>query len=160
MAESSFFDRIKELQERVPKHDVKAVCEVDQVYAHYQHEDISYHRDGTPSGTLHYKNGGGAKYLERPWLDAQEHMMKHFADGLLEEHGLQDAATDIAEDGARMVFENAPLEFGDLRESGHPTVEVDGVVVYDRPPVSPRLSEAELREKGHLRDEFGAPVPR
>lgn len=86
--------------------------------------------------------------------------MKRFADGLLEEHGLEDAATDIAEDGARMVLENAPVEFGDLRESGHPTVEVDGAVVYDRPPVAPRLSEADLREKGHLVDEFGGPVAR
>lgn len=121
---------------------------------------MSYNREGEVTGTLHYKNGGGAKYLERPWLDAQEHMMKRFADGLLEPHGLQDAAIEVAEDGARMVLTNAPVEFGDLRESGHPTVEVDGAVVYDRPPVAPRLSEAELKAKGHLRDEFGGPVAR
>lgn len=32
---STFFDRIRELRERVPDHDVKAVCEVSQIYAHY-----------------------------------------------------------------------------------------------------------------------------
>lgn len=158
---STFFDRIKELKERVPKHSVTAALEVDQVYAHYQHEAISYdHNPTTPSGTLTYHNGGGAKYLERPWLEAAEHDMKRLADGLLEEHGLLDAAIEIAEDGSRMVLVNAPVEFGDLRESGHPTVEVDGVKVYDRPPVVGRLSEAELKAKGELRHTFDGPVAR
>ena len=49
----------------------------------------------------------------------------------------------------------APRLFGHLRESGHPlvyspsaTVMGEGVPRYDRPPVSPRLSEAQLRAEG------------
>lgn len=57
-----------------------------------------------------------------------------------------------------MVYDHAPVEFGDLRESGHPTVTDEGHTTYDRPPLVPRLSEAELREKNQLRDVFDGPV--
>lgn len=156
----TFDERMAALEAVTPKSSVRASCEVDQIYAHYQHEDLSYNRQGEVTGTLQYRNGGGAKYLERPWLGATEHNMKRWADGLLREHGLFDASTEIADEGVRMVEENAPVEFGDLRESGHAMVAVDGVKRYDVPPRVPRLSELELREKGHLRDEFDAPVAR
>lgn len=157
----TFDQRMAELEAMTPKESVRATVEVDQVYAHYQHEGISYdHNPTTPSGTLQYRNGGGAKYLERPWLEAAEHDMKRWADGLLREHGLFDASTGIADEGVRMVDENAPVEFGDLRESGHATVAVDGVVRYDVPPRVPRLSEDELKAKGDLRRVFDGPVAR
>lgn len=54
--------------------------------------------------------------------------------------------------GSWGVAHFAPVEFGHLRASGHPavfspssTVMGDGVPRYDRPPASPRLSEAQLR---------------
>lgn len=71
--------------------------------------------------------------------------MQSLADGLLKPDGLVSAATRIAEDGAKMVREHAPVEFDNLRRSGHPTVVDDGTTVYDRPPEVPRLSEDELK---------------
>lgn len=78
--------------------------------------------------------------------------MQIFADGLLKPHGLQDAGIHIAEKGVTMVEEHAPVEFGDLRKSGHPKVTKDGATIYDRPPVVGRLSEAELKAKHRTTD--------
>lgn len=61
--------------------------------------------------------------------------------------GLTEAAVNVAEDLSATAADRTPVEFGDLRNSGHPTVTDDGAIVYDRPPAVPRLSEAELRAK-------------
>lgn len=57
--------------------------------------------------------------------------------------------------GSWGVAHFAPDEFGHLRSSGHPvvyspsgTIMGDGVPRYDRPPVTERLAEAELRIEG------------
>lgn len=135
---STFFDRIAELGRQVPKHSVTAKVEVDQVYAHYQHEGLDFN----------HPRGGQAKYLEQPWLAATSETMGRFARALLEPDGLERAGVEVAEKGSEMVQSHAPVEFNNLRQSGHPTVQVDGVTVYDRPPVVHRLSEAELRVLG------------
>lgn len=78
-----------------------------------------------------------------------DHAMRLLAEGLLKPDGLLTAARQIAEDGATMVDVHAPVEFDNLRKSGHPTVTDDGATVYDRPPIVGRLSEEELRaERG------------
>ena len=48
------------------------------------------------------------------------------------------------------VYVQAPWEFGDLRASGHPSVEHNGEVIHDRAPHTERLTEAELKVKKHL----------
>lgn len=58
---------------------------------------------------------------------------------------------DSMEDLSGQVFDHAPVEFFDLRASGHPQVRRAGAVVYDRPPMQARLTEAQLRAKGKLR---------
>lgn len=57
--------------------------------------------------------------------------------------------------GSWGVAHFAPVEFGHLRKSGHPivyspsaTIMGDGFPRYDRPPVTPRLTEAQLRAEG------------
>lgn len=60
------------------------------------------------------------------------------------------------EDGVARV---APIELGDLRASGHPTVESDGHVIYDRPPRQHRLTEDELKVKGEAREALGRLLP-
>ena len=57
---------------------------------------------------------------------------------------------NLAEEGG--VAKLAPVELGDLKSSGHPTVESDGHVVYDRPPRQHRLTEQELKAKGQAID--------
>lgn len=70
------------------------------------------------------------------------------------EHGIDisEGLAKAMEDVSQGVYDRAPWEFGDLRASGHPTVEHDGETTYDRPPNVHRLSEQELKDKGHLRE--------
>jgi hypothetical protein len=51
------------------------------------------------------------------------------------------------EDLSDAVEQLAPVEFGDLRKSGHPTVKSSGRFVYDRPPKQARLTKAEMDAK-------------
>ena len=153
---SDFFERIDELAAEVGDDHLIGQVEVDQVYAHRQHEELFWK----------HPEGGQAKYLEQPWLGSVEDTMRHLAKSLLDPGGPARGMTEAVEAGARAVFDHAPFEFGDLRASGHPSVidgghvvdagagKVDvqgGHAVYDRPPAVHRLSEEELRAKGDLR---------
>lgn len=153
---SSFFARMDELQAMVGDDHLIGACEVDQVYAHRQHEEL----------TWHHPEGGQAKYLEGPFIGGIEDHMRRLAKTMLDTTGPRAGMAEVAEEMAAAVFEHAPFEFGDLRASGHPfvvdgghveTVEAGktditgGQTVYDRPPAVPRLSEEELRAKGDVR---------
>jgi len=79
--------------------------------------------------------------------------MQRLADRAITPEGpkLIDAMRDNMEVLSQQVYEQSPVEFGDLRDSGHPVVTQGGVTVYDRAPRARRLSEDELRAKGKLR---------
>lgn len=138
---NDFFDRIDELADRVGHGTVHGEVEVNQVYAKYQEL-----RDD-----LQHPRGGQAHYLGGPFLENVEDNMRHLAKTLLEPGGPVDGMVEVVEATSRSVFEHSPVEWGDLRDSGHPSVTDDGHTVYDRPPRVPRLSEYELRAKGKLR---------
>lgn len=113
---------------------------VDQVYAQYQHE------------TLHLKHpaGGKAKFLWDPVRDDANKALQQLAARTL--WGNIDVAMIRAtERWSRGVFEQAPLEFGDLKASAHPRVKKGGKLIYDRPPAAKRLSESEIEIKRELR---------
>jgi hypothetical protein len=85
-------------------------------------------------------------------MENYSHYLQRYADQLLEdggEHAIVEAVEDLAEDGG--VATRAPVEFDDLRRSGHPMVDSDGVQIYDRAPRQHRLSEEELKIKARLR---------
>jgi hypothetical protein len=129
-----FDARMAELAEMVGDGHLVAKVEVDQVYAKVQHEALDFN----------HPRGGQAKYLEQPWEGHATDFARRFAKALLEPGGLQEEARAIAEDGVTMVHDHAPVEFDNLRRSGHPTVTDNGDVVYDRPPEVHRLSKTEL----------------
>lgn len=136
----NFAARMDELIESVGDGELTGSVVVDQVYAKYQHERMD----------LRHPNGGQAKYLGGPlMLNARDYVAK-LADNVL--HGsLEVAMTQVVEDLSKEVFEKAPRDFWDLRESAHPSVLNDGMPVYDRPPVVHRLSEGELKVKARLK---------
>jgi hypothetical protein len=117
-----------------------ARCEVNQIYAHYQEVHPEFN----------HPDGGQAFYLRDTvylgdWLSKMTpHIIDEF--GL----GLDVALRNVAEGMARGVYRRAPVEFRDLRRSGHPYVLRDDVVVWDRPPDVKRLDDKELRTKRHL----------
>jgi hypothetical protein len=142
----TFGDRIDELKAMVGTGDLTGTCVVDQLYAQVQHEEL----------TFNHPRGGQALYLQAPLLENYPHYLQTYADRLLEDGGEQaivDAMEDLAEDGG--VATRAPVLYSNLRASGHPMVDSDGVTVYDRPPRQHRLSEEELKALWRLHH----PVP-
>jgi len=136
----TFTQRIDELERRIGSGKIVASCEVNQVYAHRQHEDLSYR----------HPRGGQAKYLTKPLMDKYRGYLDDYAKTVLEDGG-QAAMRRTAEDLADEVAMLAPREFGDLMLSAHPQVTQNGRATFDRPPFQARLSETELKTKSRIR---------
>lgn len=136
----TFGDRLADLADQVGHGTLIGRVEVDQVYAKIQHEDLSYH----------HPRGGGPLYLQQPLYDSSNTSLQRLADHALA-GDLTRAMADGMEGLSDKVAEYAPVEFDNLRRSGHPTVTSDGAVVYDRPPQVPRLTEDELRAEDRHR---------
>lgn len=117
--------------------------EVNQIYAHYQ--------NSRPE--LRHPDGGAAYFMENGLFGGMRDAMVHLAYLAITEEGsdIEGAMGDNMETYSRYVFDHAPWEFGDLRDSGHPVVKSNGETVYDRAPKVHRLSQAELAEKNRLR---------
>jgi hypothetical protein len=140
----TFFAGLDELRARTDTDEgnLHGAVTVDQVYAHYQHEHLEFR----------HPRGGMAKYLEQPLLVNAYRYFGEIAKTFLEDggkEGMKRAMEDLAEDGG--VATHAPVEFDDLRRSGHPQVWVGERLVYDRQPRQHRLSREELRIKSRLR---------
>lgn len=138
-----FHDRMQHLIDQVKPGTIVARDEVNQVYAKYQElrEDLKH------------PGGGQAHYTRDSLLNGTDDMMRTWADHLVTADGsdLVGGTVRNAEHLAAGIYERAPFEFGDLKASPHPQVIDNGAVVYDRPPMIHRLSEDELRAKGHVR---------
>jgi hypothetical protein len=115
-------------------------CTVDQVYAKYQHERAE----------LHHPRGGGPFYLRNPLMDGYRDYLSDYARTVLTDGG-QPAMRRSMEHLSDQVEIAAPVEFTDLRRSGHPSVTLGGRTVYDRPPKQHRLTAEELKLKGRAR---------
>jgi hypothetical protein len=136
----TFQAKMDQLDAIVGHGEVEGKVIVDQVYAKYQHEGLD----------LKHPAGGGPKYLGGPLLIQHREYYGRIADRLLDAGPIGPMIANV-EDLSLQVFENAPIEFGDLRASGHPSVKDGGAMVYDRAPNCHRLTREELRAKGDLR---------
>jgi len=139
----TFVERIGHLAREIGFGDLRGRVEFDQIYAAYQHNDLS----------LKHPHGGQGNYLGGTLLENSGRYMRMLADMAVTPDGsqLEDAMVAVVEDLSARSESRAPIQFGNLRNSGHPSVTDRGSVVYDRPPRSPRLSEAEIRaERGRL----------
>jgi hypothetical protein len=110
------------------------------MYAHYQHERLD----------LHHPHGGQAKFLQQPLYDHYRDYLGDYAKTVLDDGGVP-AMKRTAEHLSDQVEAHAPVEFEDLRRSGHPSVTQAGRTIYDRAPKQHRLSEEELKAKGRKR---------
>lgn len=113
--------------------DVLGTVEVDQLYAHRQHEHLEYE----------HPRGGQALFLSTPLTERFTGYMQNLAEAVLN-GDLNVAMAENMEDLAGQVAELAPIEHGILRGSAHPTVRRAFGVVYDRPPKYPPMTEEEL----------------
>lgn len=133
----TFSGRIAELRQMAGMGQrLSGSCTVDQVYAHYQHEN----------GSLHHPRGGIPFYLQRPLMDHYRDYLEDYARTVLHDGG-QKSVQRSMEHLSDEVELTAPREWGDLMRSGHPKVEQGGRTVYDRAPKAARLTAAELAAK-------------
>jgi len=133
----TFSERISHLRDIVGRTaDVTAHVEVNQVYAHYQHERLD----------LNHPRGGRAKYLEAPLYDGYRDYLEWYANEVLQNGGTR-ALERAAEHLSDQVEVTSPREWGDLARSGHPSVTAGERVIYDRAPKVDRLTEEELKTK-------------
>jgi hypothetical protein len=141
MATSTWREGMAELRARTDVGEwMRGSVTVDQVYAHYQHERMD----------LHHPRGGGPKYLERPLFEHYRLYLYRIAHGWLEDGGKR-AMADSMTDLSHGVIAQAPVEFWDLRFSGHPMVTVGERTTFDQPPSVHRLSAEELKRKSRIR---------
>ncbi|HYF73154.1 MAG TPA: hypothetical protein VD864_10060 [Nocardioides sp.] len=137
-----FSERMDALMDMVGDGELEGSVVVDQVYALAQHERMDYR----------HPNGGQAKYLSGPLLENVRQYIGRLADAALL-GGLSGAMTANVEDLSKEVFNKAPRDFWDLRESAHPRVVNDGEPVYDRAPTVHRLSPGALKVKSRLKSQ-------
>lgn len=81
-------------------------------------------------------------------MENRDRYLGDYARQVLADGGAQamvHAVEDLAGEGG--VAKLAPVELGDLRASGHPSVTSNGEQVFDRPPAQHRLSKEELKVK-------------
>ena len=137
---STFFERIRELSDAVGHGKITGRLTVDQAYAQYQHETIE----------LKHPRGGTAHYLRDPLYKNMDEYLRHIAAKTITPNGseIHKGMEDVVEDLSEMVFDNAPRDLWVLRQSGHPQVSDDNIVVYDRAPHARRLSNEELKNRG------------
>jgi hypothetical protein len=132
----TFSERIGELRRMVGAEAITMRVECNQVYAKAVHEHLEWH----------HPRGGSAKYLERPLMDHYRDYIDDYAKTVLHDGG-QPAMKRSAEHLSDRVEMTAPREWGDLRLSGHPSVEQGGRTIYDRAPKAARLTKEELKAK-------------
>lgn len=139
-----FHDKMQMLIDSTAKGKITGEVVVDQVYAHYQevHE------------TFNHPDGGQAYYARDSLYDNLSGKIQKIADKTLTEDGThpEDGVKDVVDsvnDGIRL---RAPLEFGDLRNSGHRIVTVGQETVYDVPALIGRQSAEELKQKKHIQE--------
>lgn len=133
---------IQDLIDRTAGPPIQSRVTVDQIYAQDQHETMYYR----------HPRGGGPKYLEGPLFAQHPKWIQEFANGLLREGS--DAERGWGGVGRSLVNQlpkSAPVEFGDLRQSGSLTVRAGSRVVISEPAKQKRLSEAELDAKDYMR---------
>jgi hypothetical protein len=137
----TFSGRIAELRHLVGDGQrLQGSVTCDQRYALIQHEELSYR----------HPRGGQARYLAAPLMDHYRDYLTDYAKTVLADGG-QKSMQRSMEHLSDQVELTAPVDFNDLRRSGHPSVTLGERTVYDRQPKQRRLTDEELRAKSRAR---------
>jgi len=136
----TFLARTEQLLKKHEGGKLRGEVVVDQVYARYQHENLA----------LKHTSGGKAKYLWDPVLEDADETLRQLAVRTL--RGNPDVAMIRAtERWSRGVAKQAPIDYNRLKTSSHPRVKKGGRLIYDRPPITPRVSEAQLAKEPDIK---------
>jgi hypothetical protein len=135
---ADFFARTKQLEEMVGKGTLKGEFAANRIYAAVQHERgwKNFMGTGTPKEIRQYHQGGGQKFVESVVAEKWQGWMMDIAAETLH-RGPQSAVIDAMHDLDEGLKQRAPLEDGDLRNSGTYTVKDNGRVIADKPSEVP-----------------------
>lgn len=141
MAKGEFIKGLRRLAKIVGDKNLEGKVVVDQIYAKYQHESLD----------LKHPHGGGGKFLTKALFQNYRSAMRGMARDAYRPYGLNSAMIVGMEKVAKGVYQNAPHEFNDLRNSAAPSVKDRGRFIYNRPPVVKRLTQSQLKAKDRAR---------
>lgn len=139
-----FHDKMQMLIDSTARGNITGEVVVDQVYAHYQEVNV----------TFRHPDGGQAYYMRDSLYEDLNGKMQKIADSVLDEEGThpEEGVKKVVDSVNDSIKEKAPLEFGDLRGSGHRIVTVGQETVYDVPALIGRQSAEELKQKKHIQE--------
>jgi hypothetical protein len=143
MSDKPFAEGVAELKALVGVGLLIGSVAVDQVYAQNQHESVWFR----------HPHGGKAMFLHDPLMEGYNEWLQWIAEDLLEV-GPVDAMREAMDELVQGVYDQAPVEFDNLRRSGAAKVTDDGSTVYNRPAEVGRLSKQQLRVEGRLSETF------
>lgn len=135
----TFYGRIEDLKRLVGRGKLEGKVIVNQAYAQNQHENLSFRH-----------TGGGPKFLTKSLVQNRNNILQGIAKVVLQGRA-EEAMAKGMENVVKGVQNNAPHEFNDLRNSGHPIVKSSGRIVYDRAPLVKRLTKNQLKAKDRAR---------
>lgn len=138
MPKGEFVKRTNELIKKY-RGTLQGKVVVDQIYAQNQHENLSFKHPG-----------GGPKFLTKALFQQMNKTMQSLANNFPSGNQNQAMAQGM-ERVSKGVYNNAPREFQDLRNSGAPSVKERGKYTYRRDPVVRRLTKAQLKAKDRAR---------
>jgi hypothetical protein len=126
---ADFFKRTTELKQMVGQGKLKGEFAANKIYAVNQHERGWLNHMGRNGPVqIRQQNQGGGKFVEDAWKQMWQDWMEDFADATLKgtlPHAMEGAMKDFDE----FLKERAPVDKGNLRNSGTYSVYDQGVVV-------------------------------
>ncbi len=130
---ADFFARTKQLEQMVGKGNLMGVFAADKVYAVNQHEKgwLSFMGTGQAKAIRQQHQGGG-KFVEDAWKEMWMDWYEDMADATLK-GTLPNAMERAMKDFDEYLKERAPIDEGDLRNSGTYTVYDNGTPVAHKP---------------------------
>ncbi len=137
----TFAEGIRELKDLVGDGQLEGEVRVNQVYAHYQ--DSGFGPRGKPAFAFDHPRGGEAMYLSGPLRYRKDEVLQRWANSLLRGRIVHETI-DILHSFGDDVQLHAPRQFEILRNSAALRLADDGIVVFDLPPLIPRLTQEQL----------------
>lgn len=144
----TFVPNVERIITKVGGGILTAKVEFNQVYAHRQHYELGWK----------HPRGGEALYLANALFGGVGEYLGLIAGSVDADLDPTPGMIEVAEALARKSASNAPIMWGNLRMSNHPSVTHNGMLIYDRLPIMPRLTDEELDELHELWEDLH-PLP-
>lgn len=138
-AAGNFEERMRGLQQLVGKGKISGITTFDQRYARIQHNNVAYQ----------HPRGGKAFYLRDATTKHQRETLGRIAQELFRGN-TQALMISYVNKVERTASGDAPIELGNLKNSGSVGVKVGSGWIYRKPAKKARMTRAELNNRVRL----------